>query len=89
MVKVVGCIWYATVQKFKGNTPPDVVWIKASVGRYSEEFVGEVSAYIQVGNLKLMFVVFFVYILYDMYTQFEIYFHVIYTYSWTLCGQKA
>lgn len=48
MTKVTDCVWYATMQKIKGNTPPDVNWMKASVGRYSDEFVEEVSAYMQV-----------------------------------------
>ena len=52
MIKVCGCISYAIYKKITG-TSKGVNWLQGSVGKYSEEFINDVSIFIKVIKLFL------------------------------------
>lgn len=47
MLKVAGCISYAVYRKVTGKSK-GVTWLKGSIGKYSEEFVNDVSTFLKV-----------------------------------------
>lgn len=49
MLKVCGCIYYATYKKiFVKSKHTQTSWLQGAVGRYSSEFVNEVSTFLKV-----------------------------------------
>lgn len=48
LCQVVGCIWFAALNKIKGNPKQVKRWIDGSTGRYSEFFIDGVHAYLKV-----------------------------------------
>ncbi|XP_059613272.1 solute carrier family 15 member 2 isoform X2 [Phlebotomus argentipes] len=52
LVQVVGCIWYA-LWKYIKKENVNANWLDSSIGRYSEEFVRDVRAFLRVLRLYL------------------------------------
>lgn len=50
MIKVGGCIGYAAYKKITGKST-GVSWLRGSIGKYSEEFVNDVSIFLKVIKL--------------------------------------
>lgn len=49
--QVIGCVWHGAVQKIRGRsfrTSTNNSWIDGSIGRYPEQFVHDVSAFLKV-----------------------------------------
>lgn len=52
MLKVCGCISYAVYRKATGKST-GITWLQGSIGKYSQEFVNEVSIFLKVVKLFL------------------------------------
>lgn len=52
MLKTIGCVGYAVVQRVRGRST-GVPWLNASIGKYSETFVNDVSIFLRVITLFL------------------------------------
>lgn len=56
LFQVIGCVWHGTLKKLRGHSirsSTDNSWIDGAIGRYSEAFVHDVSAFLKVLNLIL------------------------------------
>lgn len=53
LFQVIGCIWHGAMRKLKGEsirTSTNNSWIDGAIGRYSESFVHDVSAFLKVAT---------------------------------------